>query len=213
MNELKDKDLREALRRMEKRRKRPDLPNDFCDKVMREIEPQRNKRNGTLIVAILSIAASVAIVLMMVFSSSDSQQSTVAKNDMVKVSQSKEINISLQPINPPEETRTTNNHQSKKKETIPQAQKLMAENKETRKVDDVSIPTNVDSLDYYIDKIEQELAHVDESLYIERINKVIQADERLQRIVNQYILQRINSDDNPQSAHTINPQTPNNYEE
>ena len=41
-----------------------------------------------------------------------------------------------------------------------------------------------DSLDYYIDKIERELAQVDESLYIERMNKVIRADERLQRIVN-----------------------------
>ena len=62
-------------------------------------------------------------------------------------------------------------------------------------------------------KIEQELAHVDESLYIERINKVIQADERLQRIVDQYIIHRIVSDEKPQTVQTSNPQNINHYEE
>ncbi len=61
-------------------------------------------------------------------------------------------------------------------------------------------PVATDSLDYYIDKIESELAQVSDSLYIERMNKVIQADERLQRIVNQYIIQRITEDERPQSV-------------
>ena len=60
--------------------------------------------------------------------------------------------------------------------------------------------SKVDSLDYYIDKIEGELAQVSDSLYIERMNKVIQADQRLQRIVNQYIIQCISSDDKPQAV-------------
>lgn len=76
-----------------------------------------------------------------------------------------------------------------------------------------SFKTNIDSLQYYIDKIERELAHVDESLYIERMNKVIQADERLQRIVNQFILNRITSDDKPQTVHTSNPQNQENHEQ
>ena len=76
-----------------------------------------------------------------------------------------------------------------------------------------SFKNNIDSLQYYIDKIERELAHVDESLYIERMNKVIQADERLQRIVNQFILNRITSDDKPQTVHTSNPQNQENHEQ
>ncbi|MBR6981081.1 MAG: hypothetical protein IKH88_14785 [Prevotella sp.] len=66
--------------------------------------------------------------------------------------------------------------------------------------------TNVsttDSLDYYIDKIERELAQVDESLYIERINKVISADERLQRIVSSYILHNLDEDGRPQTADNM----------
>ena len=57
-----------------------------------------------------------------------------------------------------------------------------------------------DSLDYYIDKIERELAQVDESLYIERMNKVIRADERLQRMVNSYILHTLDKEGRPQTA-------------
>ena len=57
-----------------------------------------------------------------------------------------------------------------------------------------------DSLDYYIDKIERELAQVDESLYIERMNKVIRADERLQRMVNSYILHTLDNEGRPQTA-------------
>ena len=64
------------------------------------------------------------------------------------------------------------------------------------------IPTT-DSLDYYIDKIERELAQVDESLYIERMNKVIRADERLQRIVNSYILHTLDKEGRPQTADNM----------
>lgn len=60
-----------------------------------------------------------------------------------------------------------------------------------------------DSLDYYIDKIERELAQVDESLYIERMNKVIRADERLQRIVNSYILHTLDKEGRPQTAENM----------
>ncbi len=60
-----------------------------------------------------------------------------------------------------------------------------------------------DSLDYYIDKIERELAQVDESLYIERMNKVIRADERLQRMVNSYILHTLDKEGRPQTAENM----------
>ena len=68
------------------------------------------------------------------------------------------------------------------------------------------VPTTIpatDSLDYYIDKIERELAQVDESLYIERMNKVIRADERLQRIVNSYILHTLDKEGRPQTADNM----------
>jgi hypothetical protein len=47
---------------------------------------------------------------------------------------------------------------------------------------------------FVVNKIERELALVADSLYIERIHKVIHADERLQRIVNNYILNELHKD-------------------
>ena len=44
MNELNDKDLREALSRREARRTKPDVPADFCDGIMQKIVPRRSRR-------------------------------------------------------------------------------------------------------------------------------------------------------------------------
>ena len=44
MNELNDKDLREALSRREARRTKPEVPADFCDGIIQEIVPRRSRR-------------------------------------------------------------------------------------------------------------------------------------------------------------------------
>ena len=54
MNELKDKDLREALSRREARRKKPEVPADFCDGIMQEIAPKQKHRSLWRWVAVAS---------------------------------------------------------------------------------------------------------------------------------------------------------------
>ena len=71
----------------------------------------------------------------------------------------------------------------------------------------------VDSLDYYIAKIERELTQVDESLYIERMQKLIHADERLQRFVNSYLLHQLDKDGRPMEAINTNNVNTTEYEE
>lgn len=73
--------------------------------------------------------------------------------------------------------------------------------------------STADSLDYYINKIERELALVEDSLYIERIHQVMHADERLQRIVNNYILNELHKDVQSNEAAIINPVKNNDDEE
>ena len=73
--------------------------------------------------------------------------------------------------------------------------------------------STADSLDYYINKIERELALVEDSLYIERIHKVMHADERLQRIVNNYILNELHKDVQSHEASIMNPVINNDDEE
>lgn len=83
----------------------------------------------------------------------------------------------------------------------------------TQAVRSENVISATDSLDYYINKIERELAQVDDSLYIERIHRVMHADERLQRIVNNYILNELYKDVQPHEASLINPITNDDDEE
>ena len=70
--------------------------------------------------------------------------------------------------------------------------KLVVRNHQAVRLEDSA--STADSLDYYINKIERELALIEDSLYIERIHQVMHADERLQRIVNNYILNELHKD-------------------
>ena len=89
--------------------------------------------------------------------------------------------------------------------------KLVVRNHQAVRLEDSA--STADSLDYYINKIERELALVEDSLYIERIHKVMHADERLQRIVNNYILNELHKDVQSHEAAIMNPVINNDDEE
>ena len=89
--------------------------------------------------------------------------------------------------------------------------KLVVRHHQTVRLEDAA--ATADSLDYYINKIERELALVEDSLYIERIHKLMHADERLQRIVNNYILNELHKDVQSHEAAIINPVINNDDEE
>ena len=89
--------------------------------------------------------------------------------------------------------------------------KLVVRHHQTVRLEDAA--ATADSLDYYINKIERELALIEDSLYIERIHKVMHADERLQRIVNNYILNELHKDVQSHEAAIMNPVINNDDEE
>lgn len=89
--------------------------------------------------------------------------------------------------------------------------KLVVRHHQTVRLEDAA--STADSLDYYINKIERELALIEDSLYIERIHQVMHADERLQRIVNNYILNELHKDVQSHEAAIINPVKNNDDEE
>ena len=60
MNELKDQDLREALRRREARRTKPEVPADFCDSIMEEIAPKKSSR---AVWRWMAVAASILLLI------------------------------------------------------------------------------------------------------------------------------------------------------
>ena len=90
MNEQNDKDLREALRRREARRQKPQPSADFCDSVMQRIgqHDQQPKRRRLWLYPAIGAAAAIAVLLLYIGIKPNDQQydtpSLVVQADTVK---------------------------------------------------------------------------------------------------------------------------------
>ncbi|MBR1395484.1 MAG: hypothetical protein IJ559_07490 [Prevotella sp.] len=203
--EYKDQGLRQALQRRNESAERMTLPEDFTDRLMQRLEEPtptlpKGGRNKSLLYWGRLVGASIAasVVLLLTFHFINNKEVTKVEQPIVvkkTESQRSEPNaIKKEPI------------QMAKEEKAVVAKTTMINKRSKASVSESKTSTTVaatDSLDYYIDKIERELAQVDESLYIERMNKVIRADERLQRIVNSYILHTLDKEGRPQTADNM----------
>ena len=199
--QYKDQGLRQALQRRNEAAERMTLPEDFTDRLMERLEkptptlPKGGRTKsfpywGRLVAAAacLLIIIGVGLTLQPKEEPANTQPVVVKKTEK-KGSEPKPIE--KEPI------------QIAKEEIAVMAKTTMVNKRSKASVSESKTSTTVattDSLDYYIDKIERELAQVDESLYIERMNKVIRADERLQRMVNSYILHTLDKEGRPQTA-------------
>ena len=78
MNEQNDKDLREALRRRETRRQKPQPSADFCDSVMQRIgqQNQQPKRRHVWLYPAIGAAAAIAVLLYIGVKPIDKQRDT-----------------------------------------------------------------------------------------------------------------------------------------
>ena len=78
MNEQNDKDLREALRRREARRQKPQPSADFCDSVMQRIgqQNQQPKRRHVWLYPAIGAAAAIALLLYIGVKPIDKQRDT-----------------------------------------------------------------------------------------------------------------------------------------
>lgn len=213
--EYKDRGLRQALQRRNEAAERMTLPEDFTDRLMEQIgKPTPTLPKGGRIkslpywgrlvaaAACLLIIIGVGLTLLPKEEPAITQPVVVVKQAEQKGSEPKAIE--KEPV------------QMAKEEKAVVAKTTMVNKRSKASVSDSKTSTTVattDSLDYYIDKIERELAQVDESLYIERMNKVIQADERLQRMVNSYILHTLDKEGRPQTAANMYNEKSEQYEE
>ena len=207
MSELKDKDLREALRRREARRTKPEVPADFMANVMQEIAPKPARKARYAYIAALAAAACIVFAVLMIWPTEGKQkpdESTLlvrshrTRSPKPSDSQSEAVGIKAC-------VHEAVNNIGTESRALPAKRAVHQQQKTDIKL--VALPNTApttDSLDYYISKIEHELARVDDSLYIERIHQVMHADERLQRIVNNYILNELHKDAQPHQATIIN---------
>ena len=198
--DYKDQGLRQALQRRNEFAERMTLSEDFTDQLMERIgeheQKPKAKPRRTWIYALIG-AAAVSIVLLLPFHYHNKEVTKVEQPAVVIKTEeqgSKPKAIEKEPIPITKEERTVVAQTT----IISKRPKASITDNKTR----TAVPA-IDSLDYYIDKIERELAQVDESLYIERMNKVIRADERLQRMVNSYILHTLDKEGRPQTAENM----------
>ena len=212
--EYKDQGLRQALQRRNEAAEQMTLPEDFTDRLMRRLEPTPNpspREGRTKTLRWMATAACLLIIIGVGMALLPKEEP--AKNQPIVVKKAEQKGsepkaIEKEPI------------QMAKEEKAVVAKTTMINKRSKASVSESKTSTTVattDSLDYYIDKIERELAQVDESLYIERMNKVIRADERLderlQRMVNSYILHTLDKEGRPQTAANMYNEKSEQYEE
>ena len=180
------------------------------------------KRVRIYIATVVAIAASIMLLIMLTTNMDTREnEKSMAQNDLAR----RERTPSLTGVNPKSDGSGLNtdskaytadfSRELPAKEEKHKANrtdiKLVVRHHQTVRLEDAA--STADSLDYYINKIERELALVADSLYIERIHKVMHADERLQRIVNNYILNELHKDVHSNEAAIMNPVINNDDEE
>ena len=201
MNKLTDNDIREALKRREARRTKPEVPADFCADIMQEIASKPVHRTRfAYITALAAVAASILLLIVL----------HIGKDEKVVPTQTASKVVAVENTVTPDNVKGI--HETSR--VLP-VKAIVRQAKRTDRplVVRQNAAAATDSLDYYINKIERELAQVDDSLYIERIHRVMHADERLQRIVNDYILNELHKDAKSSEANHINNVKTNDYEE
>ena len=86
MNRLEDNDLREALRRREARRMKPEVPADFMDSVMKEIGGRRQEtaasRRWRWIAAAASLLLIIGVGAALLMSEPTQEKELVAKTEL-----------------------------------------------------------------------------------------------------------------------------------
>jgi len=198
--EYKDQGLRQALQRRNEAAERMTLSEDFSDRLMERIGEQEQKpksKSRTWLYTLIG-AAAASVVLLLTLHYLNNHEMTNVERPMV-VKQTEQYRSEPKAMEKKEVSMA-------KEEKIVVAKTAMVNKRPKASMTDNKTSTAIpatDSLDYYIDKIERELAQVDESLYIERMNKVIRADERLQRMVNSYILHTLDKEGRPQTAENM----------
>ena len=179
----------------------PQVPADFTEQVMKRIEEQpsvfQSKRRRVWQYPIIAAVAASIVVLLTFYYLYNQEETAVEQPLVTQQIEQKDSSLKAEIKEPKIMIAQEKAVTDKARAAIQRRTATVIAHKVS-----TTIPAT-DSLDYYIDKIERELTQVDESLYIERMNKVIRADERLQRIVNSHILHTLDKEGRPQTADNM----------
>ena len=168
-------DLRAALRRREARRPQAEVPADFLNSVMQQIEPDRTQvkaKTWRIALVTLSIAACTITAVLLVWPKGDEKQS-----DVSELIVHKERTPSPSPANSQSVT-TEKTIVSK-----PVAKKHVEKTKVSQQ--DTPHTENVNESDNYMTELENSLADVRDSCYLAQVERMITGNEELQRLMDE----------------------------
>ena len=201
MTNYKDTDLREALRR--KYADTPQMPAGMSERLMKRMDTTKNtprRRYWPYITTVLSIAASILLLIVLLPKQESTEQSTmVAKKNTVPTD-------SVQPTEHIVSTEAT--ERTIVAQAIPDkynTNKATVNESQKPKVDSASAAENLADC---IARLEAEMEALDDSVRDAHLEKLIAADARLQRLVNHIVgkqaEQALNGLQNDSTANYIN---------
>lgn len=173
MNKYKDSDLREALRRREAKRPKTEVPDDFCDRVMQEIEKREMKKRRAWLYPSIAAAACALLLLTIHFGRIPSERQDVTQPTISEKIHSKDMKTTPAVVAIQDEYR----------EDV-----LTKKNSVIRKMSERDKTTSTDSSLKQIAWIESELERVGDSVYMDRLTKTIIYDPELSKIVNDFFI-------------------------
>ena len=188
MNKYKDSDLREALRRREAKRQKTEMPGDFCDRVMQEIDKREMKKRRAWLYPSIAAAACALLLLTIHFGRIPSERQDVTQPTIAEKIHSKDMKTSPAIVAIQDEYRE--DVQTKN-------------NSVTRKMSKRDKATSSDSMIKQIAWIESELERVGDSVYMDRLTKTIIYDPELSKIVNDFFITTSDTLLNNDSIKTI----------
>ncbi len=201
MTNYKDTDLREALRR--KYADTPQMPTGMSERLMKRMDTTKNtprRRYWPYITTVLSIAASILLLIVLLPKQESTEQSTmVAKKNTVPTDsvQPTEYIVSTEATERTIMAQAIPDKYNTNKATVNESQKP--------KVDSASAAENLADC---IARLEAEMEALDDSVRDAHLEKLIAADARLQRLVNHIVgkqaEQALNGLQNDSTANYIN---------
>lgn len=188
MDKLKDTDLREALRRREARREQTEVPADFVDNILGQTVNRHPGRTAQTVWGLLAVAASIAVLVLIAWP----EAPVVQPGEMPKiVRQPQALRPTALSITSEAHERSVRSPRAQRPKPTKTASEAVGHSADGTPPQNATV---TDSLEYYISKVEQQLANIRDSCYEARVERLIRVDDRLGRLVNQLILDGILSD-------------------
>lgn len=186
MNRPEHTDLREALRRLEARRPQPEVPADFCDRVMKQIatpskdtKARQTARRRQLWAMAAAASITLAVVLVRPRHIEERQTGAVAQ----QLPSEYRTNANETEAEPATAEYTATDNVSKPSEVMATVSHRNMQKRTAAQTTTTPHELSADSMAYLAATIEEELEQISDDCYMEHLERAINSDPQLCRMI------------------------------